>query len=48
MPLYRAVRFDRHRVAKASGYRHSGSDAVRFLTDHLPDYVGREPDEPPY
>ncbi|HET7550821.1 MAG TPA: hypothetical protein VFK04_06000 [Gemmatimonadaceae bacterium] len=43
-----AVMDGRHRVAKALREGRSSIDAVQFLEDPPPDYVGCRPDELPY
>ena len=43
-----AVMDGRHRVAKALREGRASIDAVQFLEDPAPDYVGRQPDELPY
>ena len=43
-----AVMDGRHRVAKALRLGRTSIDAVQFLVDPPPDYIGVQPDELPY
>ena len=43
-----AVMDGRHRLAKALLEGRTEIDAVQFVTDPEPDYVGRDPDDLPY